>query len=86
MEAEWRVYLKEHAPELYEMMLAEVIWAAEWRDKKIADSANLLRRAEAKLKSLNSSLDLDRCECGDECCCGAIDLLQLLKDIKEAVE
>ena len=35
MESEWRLYLKEHAPELYEQMKKEVAWAGKWRDDKI---------------------------------------------------
>ena len=50
MESGWRVYLKEHAPELYEAMLNDVKWAAEWRDKKIATAEHALDES-VKLQS-----------------------------------
>jgi len=40
MEEEWRIYLKEHAPELYQSMLVSISWAAEWRDKRIKKLLN----------------------------------------------
>ena len=87
MESEWRVYLKENAPELYEAMLADVKWAAKWRDDLIGQHKLLLARSAALLKRYASSLDLDRCECeGSECFCGANDLSDLLVDFEAATK
>lgn len=35
MEAAWRLYLEEHAPELYAQMLADLQHGAKWRDDLI---------------------------------------------------
>jgi len=35
MEEEWRIFLKENAPKLYENMLSSVKHAAAWRNAKI---------------------------------------------------
>lgn len=37
MEPEWRIYLQEHAPELYKQMLDDITWAAQWRDERIKE-------------------------------------------------
>jgi len=44
MEPEWRVFLREHAPKLYEQMLSDVKWDAEWRDKKITELEQQLKQ------------------------------------------
>lgn len=51
MEEEWRLFLKDNAPELYEKMRDSVSWAAEWRDNKIealtAERDDLFRKWSA---------------------------------------
>lgn len=56
MEEEWRLYLKEHAPELYEKMLGSVSWAAEWRDKKITELKGHLENAEQEVEDRDSDI------------------------------
>ena len=51
MEEEWRLFLKDSAPELYEQMIGSISWAAEWRDKKISEiTAELGQRKKAHLE------------------------------------
>ena len=37
MEEEWKVYLKENAPQLYKDMKHSISHSARWRDDKIAE-------------------------------------------------
>ena len=67
MESEWRLYLKEHAPELYEEMLADVKWAAEWRDKKIDKLELNLKRLTVTLPSLIRNTP-HSCQTEEHCC------------------
>ncbi len=55
MEEEWRIYLRENAPKLYEQMLSSVKWQAEWREKRIAN-------LEAQLAAHPDTALLDKLE------------------------
>lgn len=35
MEEQWRLYLKEHAPELYAQAIESVAWECQWRNNEI---------------------------------------------------
>lgn len=49
MEEEWRVYLKENAPELYKQMLNSIKHQANWRDRQIEQLQAELDRSKPLL-------------------------------------
>lgn len=51
MEPEWRTYLRENAPELYEAMIADVKWSLEWRDDHITFLIKLVERYERFIRN-----------------------------------
>jgi len=40
MESEWRIYLQENAPKLYDEMRKELEWMCQWRDNLISELKN----------------------------------------------
>ena len=57
MEEGWRIYLKEHAPKLYEEMLESLRWSAQWRDEQIADLKAEIKVLEAEYAKLQTDLE-----------------------------
>lgn len=45
MEEEWRVYLKEHRPDLYEQMLKSMQHSVTWQNELLLEVARLLEDA-----------------------------------------
>lgn len=46
MEPEWRKYLRENAPELYDEMLSELEYSLKWRDDYIRKLEEKVARLE----------------------------------------
>ena len=73
MEAEWRAYLREHAPELYQQMLADVTHSAKWRDERIDELESALRQ----FVDLHDYCHCDEMPDGEECeVCVAVRVLE----------
>lgn len=56
MEEEWRVFLSQNAPELYEEMLSSVKHAAKWRDDEITRLRAELDAANETIKKLRKEI------------------------------
>lgn len=56
MEEQWRIYLKENAPDLYKEMLESVRWAAEWRDNQIKELKQKCKDKDEAIIALQGAL------------------------------
>lgn len=56
MEEQWRIYLKDNAPKLYDEMLSSVKWAAEWRDNQITELKQKCRDKDVAIVTLKESI------------------------------
>lgn len=70
MEPEFLRYLKEHSPDLYDAAIAEIQWAATWRDniikgletaitKTLTDNAHLVDGEDCTLIELKKVMEIE---------------------------